>query len=193
LQKRFQQALRLASPLCFPGLRPEEIPAAERGWWWELVGSVFASNRPAAFEELFEELFTYYASADAWEVFEDVVPALEQLQARGLVLAIVSNFDARLFRICTELGLARFFRSIVVSSGTGAAKPDARIFRTALAELAVTPAEGLHVGDSWAEDVLGARSAGMHAIWLHRGAEAAEGRIADLRELATRLANNPSG
>jgi putative hydrolase of the HAD superfamily len=190
LQKRFERAFRQAPPLCFPGLPAEQIPSAERSWWRELVAAVFAKDQPAAFEALFDDLFTYYASAHAWRVFEDVRPALERLHVRGFALGIVSNFDARLFQICGELGLARYFRSIVVSSRAGAAKPSAEIFRVVLAELGVDPAEALHVGDSWEEDVLGARSAGLHTLWLHRAAEPSEDRIADLRDLGMRLADD---
>ncbi|MGP8076419.1 MAG: HAD family hydrolase [Thermoplasmata archaeon] len=57
---------------------------------------------------------------------------------------------------------------VVASTDVGACKPDPRIFAEAVRQADVSAAEVLHVGDSWAWDVEGARGCGMGAA-LYRG------------------------
>jgi putative hydrolase of the HAD superfamily len=83
--------------------------------------------------------------------------AVRRLEARGLALCVVSNWDCGLAEHLAALG---FRLPVVTSAEAGAAKPDPAIFRCALERLGVEPARALHVGDS-DEDEQGARAAGM--------------------------------
>jgi HAD superfamily hydrolase (TIGR01549 family) len=56
---------------------------------------------------------------------------------------------------------------LVVSEEAGVSKPDPRIFQIALERLECRPEEVVMVGDSWAADVIGARAAGIKAIWFN--------------------------
>jgi putative hydrolase of the HAD superfamily len=86
--------------------------------------------------------------------------ALAALRAAGLALACVSNWDVSLAARLGEAGLLHRFDAVVSSAEAGAPKPDARVFRAALARLAVVPARGLHVGDGEG-DREGAAAAGL--------------------------------
>ena len=86
--------------------------------------------------------------------------ALERLQAAGLVLACVSNWDVSLPDQLAGIGLARLFAAVVSSAEAGAPKPDPRPFELALAKVGVEPGRALHVGDSDA-DRDGAAEAGL--------------------------------
>jgi HAD superfamily hydrolase (TIGR01549 family) len=66
-----------------------------------------------------------------------------------------------------QCGLDRFIDELVVSEETGMSKPDSRIFQIALDRLGRRAEEVVMVGDSWAADVLGARAAGIRAIWFN--------------------------
>lgn len=57
---------------------------------------------------------------------------------------------------------------IFVSEDVGIAKPDVRIFREAAGSLQLNPEETYYVGDSYENDVTGARRAGWHSIWFNR-------------------------
>ena len=79
---------------------------------------------------------------------------LAALRARGLRLAVVSNFDGRLLPLLDALGLATRVDAVVPSSRRrGAPSPTPRIFHAALARLGVAPAATLHVGDDLSTDV----------------------------------------
>ena len=113
------------------------------------------------------------------------MPALEELRAAGLRLAVISNWDERLARVLAGLGLASYFEAIHASAVVGVEKPHRKIFETALAGLGMPAERVLHVGDSALDDVEGARAVGLHALWLVRDGA---GDLARLTELPERLA-----
>ena len=83
-------------------------------------------------------------------------------------------------------GLDEFVDALVVSEEAGSSKPDPAIFRLALDRLHATAEDAVMIGDSWAADVVGARAAGIRAIWFNPdGVAAPAGEIAasELRAL----------
>jgi putative hydrolase of the HAD superfamily len=107
--------------------------------------------------------------AKNWKVFPDVLPCFEALVP--LKLGLISNGWGKQQREKLELEeLHKKFGIIVISSEVGMAKPDPRIFKMACAALKVQPAEAVYVGDLYDLDVQGPQQAGLHPIWLRRGA-----------------------
>lgn len=105
--------------------------------------------------------------------FPEAEGALRELRARGLGLAVVSNWDVSLRGVLEGLGLGEQLDAIVTSAAVGAAKPDPAPFHRALGMLGAEPGAALHVGDSWPLDVEGARAAGIAPILIERGEEGA--------------------
>lgn len=143
----------------------------DKGWWRALVEQVLADVAPATHEldrdAFFEAAYGHFAEAGVWELFPDVLEALEALRPHYR-LAVVSNFDGRLRMIVEQLGISRYFDQVVISSEVGADKPDRFIFERALALLGVAPAEALHVGDDPGHDWEGASAAGLRVFKLER-------------------------
>jgi putative hydrolase of the HAD superfamily len=115
-----------------------------------LEGADAADVDPDRFRHAFVDALRFVPMAGA-------VEACEALAARGLALAVVSNWDVGLHEHVRRLGLDL---PVVTSAEAGAAKPDAAIFRLALERLGVAAARALHVGDSHADEQ-GARAVGM--------------------------------
>src|SRR5205085_1287070 len=88
-----------------------------------------------------------------------------ELAARGHVVAVLSNSEGRLAELFEEIRIADAFVAIVDSGRVGIEKPDPRIFEHTLAAVGAS-GPGIHIGDSWAADVAGARGAGWRAIWF---------------------------
>ena len=65
-------------------------------------------------------------------------------------------------------GLAELLDAVATSAEVGASKPSGELFAAALALAGVDAWQAVHVGDSWGEDVEGARAAGIDAVWLRR-------------------------
>jgi len=103
-------------------------------------------------------------------LFPDAVQVLTALRERGTPLGLVTNGDARQQRAKIERhDLARFFDAIVIEGEFGAGKPDAAVYRTALAGLGVAAGpEVWMAGDHLEFDVAGAQRLGLRAAWLDR-------------------------
>ncbi len=172
VERTFAAALAAAPPLAFPGVAAVERAERERAWWEAVVRQAFAdAGELPSFGACFAELFAYYARPAAWRVFPEVPGTLRQLRARGLHLAVVSNFDARLGPLLDGLGLGPLLDHVLHSSAAGAAKPDAAIFRAAVAALGAPAPDVLHAGDGLVADVTGAREAGLRAVLVDRRGE----------------------
>jgi putative hydrolase of the HAD superfamily len=157
--------------------------------WAKLVDATFQGlTDQSPSQTFFAELYDRFTKPDVWRVFEDVVPVLEALAARGLKLGVISNWDERLRPLLKRLKLAGYFEAIIVSREVRAAKPSPIIFQHAVRRLGEPPEAILHVGDDISMDVRGARAAGLSALLLNRsGSVAREGQITSLWELGRSL------
>lgn len=99
-----------------------------------------------------------------------VVDTLERLRAGGLHLGIVSNIDEADLQHLIDLGgLRGHFDSLLSSEAAQSCKPDRRIFEIALERAGCAPEQALFVGDTLAQDVLGANRCGLRSVLLwHR-------------------------
>jgi putative hydrolase of the HAD superfamily len=176
---RFRDCFDSAPPLAFPGRAPGEFGALERNWWKALVRRVFEPWGPfERFDAYFAELFEYFAQPESWTLYPEVLETLSMLKERGLILDVISNFDARLLGILNGLGAGQWFDEFFISSRVGYAKPDRRIFAAALGRHGLNPENAVHIGDSEANDLRGALDAGLRGILVARNGK---------NEAATRL------
>ena len=108
-------------------------------------------------------------------MFDDVLPVLDRLATQGIRLGIISNWDERLKVLLRRLRLENYFEAIVISCEVGFTKPSPVIFEQAAEKLGLPSAAILHVGDSMEMDVQGAKSAGLVARRIRRGAATGSG------------------
>ena len=81
-------------------------------------------------------------------LFDDVLPFMVGLRARGIKIAIVSNCDEQARGLLGWLGVTPLADALVLSCEVGAAKPSARIFQRALQALGVSAEAALFVDDN---------------------------------------------
>ncbi|MHB8658779.1 MAG: HAD family hydrolase [Solirubrobacteraceae bacterium] len=115
-----------------------------------------------------EELTATLLAALHFSAFPDARPAIAAARERGVRVVVVSNWDASLTDVLAHLGLAPLLDGVLTSAQVGARKPAPAIFQAALRLAGVEPGEAVHVGDSPAEDVDGARAAGIEPILISR-------------------------
>jgi putative hydrolase of the HAD superfamily len=130
--------------------------------WAELVGTMLhRSGLPL--EEIpgaLDALWLQHRERNFWSrVPPGTEPALARVRALGVRVAIVSNSEGMLEDLFQELGLTESFDLVLDSGVVGIEKPDAAIFRLALDHFDLPPARVLHLGDTFATDVVGARAA----------------------------------
>jgi putative hydrolase of the HAD superfamily len=175
LDTAFLKAFAAAKPPVFPGSGPEEIPQCEFEWWRVIALRTFQNagvlSQFIDFNDFFDELYNYFATAEPWFIYPDVLPALEKWQRLGIELGILSNFDSRIYLVLKALKLEGFFTSVTISTEAGFAKPDPKIFAVALQKHECDAKDAWHIGDSRKEDYQGAKAAGLRGILLERKEE----------------------
>jgi HAD superfamily hydrolase (TIGR01549 family) len=108
----------------------------------------------------------------AWErsanfdLYEDVLPVLEELRGHGLKIGLVSNTGRDLDEFLTHHTLP--VDAALGSRAHGWTKPHPSIFRAVLERLGVEPDEAAMVGDSPEDDIEGALALGIRAFLLDR-------------------------
>jgi putative hydrolase of the HAD superfamily len=122
-----------------------------------------------------------------FDLYDDAIPVLEALRRHGLRLGLISNGQRDLEEFARHHGLD--VDVAVGSKSHGRTKPHASIFEAALSALGVAAAETVMVGDSYEDDIEGARALGMRAILLDRDARYSdeEDRISSLSSLTAAL------
>jgi HAD superfamily hydrolase (TIGR01549 family) len=128
-----------------------------------------------------------------WEIhanfhlYDDVVPVLRALRGHGLGIGLISNGQRDLEEFARHHNLD--VDIAVGSKSHGRTKPHASIFERALEALGVMPPEAVMVGDSYDDDIEGARALGMRAILLDRDEQYLDKaeRITDLFQLPAAL------
>jgi len=140
--------------------------------------------------DLAETLLSDYRAGfpGACVLFPDAAQTLTSLRTSGLKLGLITNGSVRMQSRKLEcLGLAPLFDTILISDAEGVSKPDRRIFYRALERLHTSPAHGVFVGDHPDVDMVGARGAGMRAVWrrdpMVSGAVDADAVIEELGDL----------
>ena len=135
----------------------------------------------------------YVFAANSATLYDDAIPTLQHFRDAGFKLAIVSNWDTPLDPLTERLGIADYFDAIVASHDVRvkSEKPDPHIFNYALAAVGVSAEEVVHVGDTYAADIVGAKAVGIRPILLDRdGTQTGRWRetIQNLSELPELLA-----
>lgn len=103
-----------------------------------------------------------------YALFPDVMPTLEALKQRGLVIGVLTNLSDDINVICRNLGLDGVLDFAVASGQVGVRKPDAIIFQAALKKAAVSAEEAIYVGDQYKVDIIGARGVGINPVFIDR-------------------------
>lgn len=141
--------------------------AAEYAKWRQVVSAVF-HDTPAPLDAIFEELWTHFAQSQHWSLFAEAPDSWRELEQRGYLLGIASNYDDRLPAVLAGLPPLSECRRVFWSSRVGYAKPHPRFFQIVANALRLAPKQILLVGDDWDNDFLGAKSAGWQSVYLAR-------------------------
>jgi putative hydrolase of the HAD superfamily len=142
------------------GLRTSE--ERERRRWRHIVGEVLDDVSDP--KRCFEELFAHFSRPGAWRCDPEAAGLLADLERRGYLLGLASNYDARLRSVKAGLPELRPLRHVVISSEVGWRKPAPQFFAALCARAELAAREILFVGDDRANDYEGASAAGLRAL-----------------------------
>ncbi|MEL6901301.1 MAG: HAD-IA family hydrolase [Cyanobacteria bacterium J06606_4] len=172
VNRAFYQSFTAAERLAFPHAVASAIPELEYRWWKAIVAETFdrvgALGKFEDFDTFYAGLYGYFETSAPWRVYPDTLASLNRWHGMGIGLGVISNFDSRLYRVLSVLGLANYFQSVTISTEVGAAKPSPEIFQAALAKHRCAARDAWHIGDSRSEDYVGAEAAGLRAVLIAR-------------------------
>ena len=106
----------------------------------------------------------YMSARRALEGAADLLVAVRRYARIGIVTNNLLEEQRDKLDYC---GLAACVDVLIASEDVGVSKPERGIFEIALERMDVRPAEAVMVGDSWANDIVGAANAGIRAIWFN--------------------------
>lgn len=119
----------------------------------------------------------YDCLLDTWHAYADAIPVLEELQAAGIRIAVLSNVGVPVQHVLDREGISPYSDVVVLSWQVGSVKPDPPVFEEALRLLRLRADEVLMVGDSPKDDI-GAAHLGMRTLILPRTAGHVHGLVA---------------
>ena len=122
-------------------------------------------------EKAMEFQKTYQQYQQLIELTPDMINALNYCKEKQVILGIITNgpLDHQKRKI-NQLHLKKWIpeSNIFISSEIGVAKPDPEIFYLAEKKLKLNKKNTYFVGDSFQNDIIGAKSAGWKAIWSNQ-------------------------
>ncbi|MDR5780860.1 HAD family hydrolase [Caballeronia sp. LZ065] len=120
-------------------------------------------------------------------LYPEVPRVLRALRAHGYALAVASNL-ALPYAAPLQALLPFTLDAYAWSFEVGHVKPDPRLFDFVCRTLGVRPDEALMIGDTYADDTLGATRSGLAALHLDRGVSPRAGSIPSLDAVLGHLA-----
>ncbi|MBI5229347.1 HAD family hydrolase [Candidatus Micrarchaeota archaeon] len=162
------------------GLSEKEF---NKGRYWTFAEEHWMKGRKSE-KEFFKELCEYLGLTNGDAVKEFILLWEENLDSfkffpesenvlsilsRKYPLALISNTEESSGeRARKRFHLERFFKEVVYSYEVGLVKPDKRVFDITAKRIGFKPSEMCMIGDDTKNDIKGAKSVGMKAIWINR-------------------------
>jgi putative hydrolase of the HAD superfamily len=177
----------------------EHAPGA-RGWG-RYIGTIAArAGAPVArLPALLEAFWASHCEKNLYHVVPDgLAAAVDELRAHGVPVVVVSNSEGGLATLFDQLGITRHFDLLLDSAKLGVEKPEPGIWQFALrAYPASAPDKVLHLGDTFATDIVGAQRLGFRAALIdpyshYEGRHAAIPRVTSVAEVARAIVRSAS-
>ncbi|MBM7570028.1 HAD family hydrolase [Aquibacillus albus] len=112
----------------------------------------------------------YVAEQKKITLFDEVEELLEALYQENKQLAVLTNGEEKHQSMkIQQLGLARWIpeEHMFISGAIGHAKPKQEAFHIIEEKLQLNKKKTVYIGDSFDNDIVGAKQVGWHAIWMN--------------------------
>ncbi|WP_404331755.1 HAD family hydrolase [Mesobacillus maritimus] len=123
-----------------------------------------------SYNEAIEFQKTYEEHQKKITLFPEIESLLELLNKKDKQLGILTNgpYQHQLMKI-KQLGLTKWIpkENIFISSAIGSAKPDPLAFESVEKKLNLNKVKTVFIGDSFENDVIGAKQVGWNSIWMN--------------------------
>jgi HAD superfamily hydrolase (TIGR01549 family) len=138
------------------------------GYYMTLLRPFIAEHDEPRLYQLARTINKEFEKHTSWEIYPDVSKTLERLRAHKYSLGVISDWGIALGPILREHHLTQYFDCVLISAVTRHAKPSPMLYELALQRANAIPDYSIHIGDSYIQDVLGARAVGITPVLLDR-------------------------
>lgn len=167
--KEIYNSSRRYSEETFPRLEAGEISLMEHNTHRMIAsfadfGIKISRNEAVLFQETYEE------EQHKITLLPEIIEVFERLLEKGIILGVLTNgpFEHQWMKV-NQLGITKWIpkENIFVSEGIGIAKPDPEAFHFIENKLKLAKSTTVFIGDSFQNDIIGAKKAGWKAIWVN--------------------------
>ena len=138
------------------------------GYFKNMLRPLIEEHDEARLHRLGSAIANAYGEPKRWDTYPDVLPTLEALRRVGYTMGVISDWGIILGPILRHLNLIQYFDTVIISAATRYAKPAPQLYDLALQRTNSIADYSMHVGDTYVNDVLGARSVGITPVLLDR-------------------------
>ena len=137
-------------------------------------------------QELIDRLLSYIDTMSNTEICNGARSTLVYLRKKNYRVSMISNLmlPGKLLRQkLLSSGILSYFDTITISSEVGFIKPHKNIFLLTAESDQLRAGQIVFVGDSYAQDIVGAKGVGMKTVWLNRSNDTVQYRGAAVVQL----------
>ncbi len=167
----WQKAMERGMATLPEGVDKFSYPHHRCGFWGVLFEEMFWDlDISQDYLDIFCKIvFPEFLKSEYWELEPTLLDFIAEAQKRRIFLSVVSNWDDRLPVLLENLGIKKYFQTIVTSARAGYEKPSSRIFSFFYEEAKegqpdLEKSQILHIGDKEKEDFRGALNFGFHSL-----------------------------
>ena len=147
------------------------------GYYMNLLRPFVEEHDEPRLYQLSYAIIEEFEKHTSWQTYPDVLPTLEALRTHGYTLGVISDWGISLASILHQLQLNQYFDCVLISAATRQAKPSPTLYEMALQRANAVADFTLHIGDSYVQDVLGARAVGITPVLLDRAGRLEESNV----------------
>jgi putative hydrolase of the HAD superfamily len=140
-------------------------------WIYRIQGALARYQHQISDQQALAFQTAYQAAQRRITLLNDVRQALDYCQQQHATLGVITNGpDAHQRAKIAQLGLAQWVpeQQTFTSGGLQLSKPDPLIFQHVAHQLHLNAKQTFYIGDSFENDVVGAKKAGWQSIWINR-------------------------
>ncbi|WP_280770674.1 HAD family hydrolase [Salipaludibacillus daqingensis] len=137
---------------------------------YRLTAACQEFDLPVSDQKAMEFQKVYVEEQQKIKLFDEMEELLDLLSRRNKQLAVLTNGEEEHQSMkIKQLNLANWIpeKHFFISGKIGHAKPTKRAFQFIEDELSLDRSKTVYIGDSFENDIVGAKQAGWHAIWMN--------------------------
>jgi len=160
----------LETQLYFPFVEHEQTDWLDPQANGQLLRNLSTVCTTPADQQVINRMVAHLDTMKFIELHPGTPQVLATLSQRPYRISMISNMLLPGWLLRDKLtahGLLHFFQTLSISSEIGFMKPHPEIFERTLARDGLTAGEVVFVGDTYAQDIVGAKAVGLQTIWLN--------------------------